>query len=181
MIQSIDALDCGSKAFGDNLPYTISKAISSFNLGWNEKGDNDKQFDIAVEFAKKILEREINYVIGIERARDIVMRAIEFRKDWRVVILDKFVPWVETVVNNSNALFVVFPSEIGEWMVQCVPVSTESFDKRKELPKAWAGLRDEEFQKVSGVSDGIFCHLNLFICGARSFEGAIKLVELANG
>jgi uncharacterized UPF0160 family protein len=47
------------------------------------------------------------------------------------------------------------------------------------LPKAWAGLRNQELAAVTGVQDSVFCHSNLFIGGARSMEGALRLAELA--
>jgi len=47
------------------------------------------------------------------------------------------------------------------------------------LPSAWAGLRDAELQKVSGVEDAVFCHRALFTAVARSKEGAIKLAQIA--
>ncbi len=50
---------------------------------------------------------------------------------------------------------------------------------RLGLPERWAGLRDAELAAVSGVADSVFCHLNLFIGGARSFEGAVQMAALA--
>jgi uncharacterized UPF0160 family protein len=55
----------------------------------------------------------------------------------------------------------------------------KSFINRKDLPFSWSGLRDEEFQKVTGVSDAVFCHRALFLAVAKSKEGAIKLAQLA--
>jgi uncharacterized UPF0160 family protein len=50
---------------------------------------------------------------------------------------------------------------------------------RKNFPAAWAGLRDEELAKVSGVADAQFCHRALFTIAAKSKEGAIKMTQLA--
>jgi len=50
---------------------------------------------------------------------------------------------------------------------------------RKNFPKLWAGLRDEELQNVTGVPDAIFCHRGLFLAIAKSKEGAIKLAQIA--
>jgi len=58
-------------------------------------------------------------------------------------------------------------------------LNPNSFENRKDFPNTWAGLRDEEFQKVSGVSDAVFCHRGLFLIGAKSKEGAIKLAQIA--
>jgi uncharacterized UPF0160 family protein len=48
-----------------------------------------------------------------------------------------------------------------------------------DLPERWAGLRDAELAAVSGVADSVFCHLKVFIGGARSFEGAVQMAGLA--
>jgi uncharacterized UPF0160 family protein len=58
-------------------------------------------------------------------------------------------------------------------------VEASSFKARKDLPKSWSGLRDQELAAVTGVADSVFCHLNLFIGGARSLDGAVRLAELA--
>jgi uncharacterized UPF0160 family protein len=50
---------------------------------------------------------------------------------------------------------------------------------RKPLPTAWGAKHDEELVAVSGVADAAFCHRRLFMCTARSKEGALKLAELA--
>ena len=42
-----------------------------------------------------------------------------------------------------------------------------------------AAARKPIIAAVNGVADSVFCHLNLFIGGARSFEGAVKMAELA--
>ena len=71
-----------------------------------------------------------------------------------------------TVIEANKAIYVVYPDETaGNWRVQAVPVSPESFESRKALPEAWRGLRDEELSKVSGIEGGIFVHVSGFIGG----------------
>jgi uncharacterized UPF0160 family protein len=60
-----------------------------------------------------------------------------------------------------------------------VPANPETFEARKDLPAAWAGLRDAELAAVTGVPDAVFCHNNLFIAAARSFEGILKMAQQA--
>jgi uncharacterized UPF0160 family protein len=79
-----------------------------------------------------------------------------------------------------EVVFVIYPDSDGEqYQVKTVPAELGSFVARLDLPKSWAGLRDQELAAVTGVPDSVFCHLNLFIGGARSLEGAIRLAELA--
>jgi uncharacterized UPF0160 family protein len=79
-----------------------------------------------------------------------------------------------------DVMFVIYPDSEGEqYQIKTVPVEAGSFTARMDLPEGWAGLRDAELAAASGVADGVFCHLNLFIGGARSFEGAVQMAELA--
>jgi len=69
-------------------------------------------------------------------------------------------------VQPNQAIYVVYPDETaGNWRVQAVPVSPESFESRKALPEPWRGLRDEELSKASGIDGGIFIHASGFIGG----------------
>jgi uncharacterized UPF0160 family protein len=75
-----------------------------------------------------------------------------------------------TVMEANKAIYVVYPDETaGNWRVQAVPVSPESFESRKALPEAWRGLRDEELSRVSGIEGGIFVHASGFIGGKYIF------------
>jgi len=47
------------------------------------------------------------------------------------------------------------------------------------LPAEWAGLRDAELARVTGVADAVFCHRNRFMAVARTKEGAVALAKLA--
>ena len=79
-----------------------------------------------------------------------------------------------------EVLFVIYPDSDGnQHQIKTVPVEAGSFVSRRDLPKSWSGLRDQELAAVTGVADSVFCHTNLFIGGARSLEGAIRLAELA--
>jgi len=89
----------------------------------------------------------------------------------------------------------VYPDESGNWRVQAVPVSPESFESRKALPESWRGLRDDVLSETSGVSGGIFVHASGFIGGKllccrlhnvtklipgnKTKEGALQLAKLA--
>lgn len=103
-------------------------------------------------------------------------------KEGALLVLDQFEGGAFDVVaalpESHPIRFLVFPGTSG-WMVQQVAVAPGSFQGRKQLPEAWAGLRDEAFQDATGVSDGIFCHPGRFVCGAKSREGAVRLAQMA--
>jgi uncharacterized UPF0160 family protein len=73
----------------------------------------------------------------------------------------------------------VYPSGSGPWRIQTVPVEPGSFEDRKSLPQAWAGLSDDALKAVTGIDDAMFCHNGLFIAGAESFESTMKMAAIA--
>lgn len=181
LVQTVDALDFGYDFFtySDIYPYTISDMISSFNSSWEEEDNSSEAFFDLLEIAKKIIEREIIKAQSILNAKDFVKKAIKFSPSLQYLILDKNCPWKDVIKYDEDFLYVIFPGLDNKWMVQAVPDRYKSFKNKKDFPEAWAGLRSCELQKVSGVKDALFCHPNRFICGAKSKEGAINLVELA--
>lgn len=183
IVQSVDAADCGFSLHGKPTiegarSLSISAALSSLNPTWEEGGDFDNAFDAAVEVAAMFLKRAIAAAKGTVNAETAVQQAQAAAGDDPVVVLDKFVPWGEFDFPPA-ALYVVFPSEVGTWMVQAIPPRPGSFDKRKPLPASWGGLRDAEFSKVTGLDGSVFCHVGLFICGHQTREGALALARLA--
>ncbi len=181
LVQTIDALDFGYDFFtySDIYPYTISDMVSSFNSSWEEKDNSSEAFFELLKIAKKIIEREIIRAQSILNAKDFVQKAIKYSPSLQYLILDKNCPWKDVIKYDEDFLYVIFPGLEDKWIVQAVPDRYKSFKNKKDFPEAWAGLRSSELQKVSGVKDALFCHPNRFICGAKSKEGAINLVELA--
>ncbi|MBQ4857889.1 MYG1 family protein [Pseudoalteromonas sp. MMG007] len=179
LVSNIDAIDCGYvKGVVEGI--TLSQTLSMFNPTWEEEGNFDECFNEAVDFAARLLTRFIASAHGSVNAKAIVAKAIEHAEDARVIVLEKYTPWKKTVhILSSDALFMVYPSHSGQWIIQTVPVEPGSFEDRKSLPKAWAGLSDEEFQAETGLDDAVFCHNGLFIAGTKSFESTMKLAEVA--
>ena len=179
LVSTIDAIDCGYvKGVSEGI--SLSQTISMFNPTWQEDSHFDSSFDEAVEFAGRILTRFIASATGGISAKVIVAKAIEDAEDPRVIVLEQYTPWKRTVhALSEEALYVVYPSNSGDWRIQTVPVEPGSFEDRKSLPKAWAGLSNEEFQAVTNLDDAMFCHNGLFIAGAASFESAMKMAAMA--
>lgn len=179
LVSTIDAIDCGHvEGIYDGI--SLSQTISMFNPTWQEDSHFDSCFDEAVEFAARILKRFIASADGGISAKTIVAKAIGNAHDPRVIVLEKYTPWKRTIHTLAEkALYVVYPSQTGQWRIQTVPVEPGSFEDRKPLPKAWAGLSDKDLQKVTGIDDAMFCHNGLFIAGAESFEGTMKMASIA--
>ena len=179
LVSTIDAIDCGYvKGVVEGI--TLSQTISMFNPTWEEESNFDACFDEAVEFAARMLTRFIASAHGSVNAKAIVAKAIENAEDARVIVLEKYTPWKKTVhILSSDALYMVYPSHSGQWILQTVPVEPGSFEDRKSLPKAWSGLSDEAFVDETGIEDAVFCHNGLFIAGTKSFESTMKLATMA--
>jgi uncharacterized UPF0160 family protein len=179
LVSAIDAIDCGHVE-GVQTGISLSQTVSMFNPTWQEEGDFDACFNEAVAFASRILARFIAAASGGVNAKTIVANAIEKAADPRVIVLEQYTPWKTTVLRLSqDALFMVYPSQTGQWRIQTVPVELGSFEDRKKLPAPWAGLSDKELQDVTGLEDAMFCHNGLFIAGCASFENTMKMAEMA--
>jgi uncharacterized UPF0160 family protein len=111
-------------------------------------------------------------------AENFVIDAYNKAEDKRIIILDNDYPWGETLMNYPEPLFVVLP-KFNMWRVGTVSKEKNSFENRKSLPLAWAGFRDEELAKITGVADAVFCHNARFLAVAKSKDGAIALAKKA--
>jgi uncharacterized UPF0160 family protein len=183
LIQTVDAIDCGHSAGHDRLTYqyfTISDTIDAFNPAWPDADqDHNAAFMRAVSFAKTVIANEIRQSAAFESGRSYVIEAINRSTDHRFIMLDRYCPWQEVVVLETDALYVLFPSATGDWRIRAVPDRIGSFNVRRPLPQSWSGKRSEELAALTGIADATFCHQGLFIAGAASREGALKLLELA--
>jgi len=179
LVSTIDAIDCGHVE-GVSKGISLSQTISMFNPTWQEDSHFDSCFDEAVDFASRVLTRFIASANGGINAKEIVAKAIDNAEDSRVIVLEKYTPWKKTVhALSEDALYMIYPSQTGQWRIQTVPVEPDSFEDRKSLPKQWAGLSDTELKEVTGIDDAMFCHNGLFIAGAESFESTMKMASIA--
>ena len=179
LVSTIDAIDCG---YVDTVSQgiSLSQTISMFNPTWQEPKEFDSCFNEAVTFAERVLARFIASAKGGIEARGIVAEAIEKSDDARIIVLEQYTPWKTTVhALSKEALFMVYPSETGQWRIQAVPVEPGSFTDKKSLPLEWAGLADQELADVTGLSDAMFCHNGRFIAGAKSFDSVMKMATMA--
>jgi len=189
LVQYLDIVDTGQ---GDVAPglFGLSSLLSQLNTNWMEEAGlgaqakaqlQEERFREAVAITRRFLDRAIVKQISQIRSRDTVRNAPRLL-DGRVLHLQEGgMPWTRVVVEEMpEVLFVIYPDSDGnQYQIKTVPVQVDSFDSRLDLPASWAGLRDQELAAISGVEDSVFCHMNLFIGGARSLEGAIRLAQIA--
>ena len=184
-IQQIDANDNGVDVMTSEVPImTICDVIKTFVPAGGKENEIENAFFEAVEFAKHILYKVTKkYVDSYENYR-IVKHEIETQniKQSRILVLEKTVPWRDTVLEldtNEDILYVVYQDVTGLWCVQTAPKEANSFANRKDLPKTWGGLNNDELSHHTGIDNCTFCHPALFICGNKTREGAIAMAKMA--
>jgi uncharacterized UPF0160 family protein len=189
LVQVIDAYDNGVSLFkpviDDVDPYLITNVVFSFLPSWHESADMfDTYFREAVTFAQELLKREIKRAQAKKEASSLVEAYYKKAENKQIIVLDQFLPWQDVLIDYPEPLFVIYPRnrgvEGGKWNVSAVPIKKgQTFENRKDFPKAWAGKRDGELAKISGISDAIFCHNGLFLAVANSKAGALELAKKA--
>ena len=81
---------------------------------------------------------------------------------------------------DALPFYVIYPDETGgNWRVQAVSVSPESFENRKALPEPWRGVRDEALSQIAGIGGCVFVHASGFIGGNKTRDGALEMAKRA--
>lgn len=186
LVQTVDANDTGQRLTEPVVegahPMSVSSVIAGLQPRWDETLDATQErarFDDAVALAGAILRREIDAAAAAVRAVQVVREAIAATADPRLIELPVDAPWKRTIVPEApQALFVIYPKRQG-FGVEAVPRQLGSFENRRDLPAAWAGLEGDDLVAVTGVADALFCHAKRFLAVARTREGIGRLAELA--
>jgi uncharacterized UPF0160 family protein len=187
LVQHLDRADTGVDHGAPGL-FGLSALMAQFNTTWDSRGDAAEdearslaQFRQAVAVMTTLLQAALNQCRAKYQGAALV-RAATPLFDGRVLLMPRGgLPWREVISQEMpEVLFVVYPdSSARQYQVHVVTVQPHSFQARKDLPRAWAGLRLAELAAVTGVADAVFCHNGRFIAGAGSLEGAQRLAELA--
>lgn len=185
MIAPIDADDNGIDTYTldpiyNTEPYFFKSAVKSFYPPWNKEKNFDEQFEKVLGFAKQVMQNQINLGIARFDATALVEKDYESSQDKQIIVLEGAYPWKEILSKKPEVIFVIYKNTDGKWSVQGVPRDEkDEFTIAKQLPESWAGLDDSDLAKASGVPDAYFCHRGRWLCGAKSFEGAMELAKKA--
>ena len=176
LVMQIDAFDNGEYSIDAPFNvYTLSNLIEEFRPKTKEEDENEC-FLRAVSFASTIFDQILKD--AIKKAETI--KIIKSKKEWikdKILILDEYIPYEYAIFKlNLDLNFVVYPSNRDGYAAHTVPTKYKGFTPKIPFKKEWAGLRDEELQKVSGVKTAKFCHKNLFLATAQTKEDALKLI-----
>ena len=153
----------------------IVKTWRSFD-GTEEKMDEQfmKVVDVAREYLRRVITKQRLKLEDKARAEKLY----DETDDHSVIISDDPVSrrWF---IEKADVNVVVHPRDDGSWMAINVEKDKDTYETKVNFPAAWAGLRDEELAKVSGIADALFCHKNLYLFAAGSKESAIAAARLA--
>ncbi len=162
-------------------PYFLQTFLKLFIPSWKNVDEESLLvgFLEAVNFAKNLLRKEIELALDYKEGEEKVKEFYQKAEDKRVVVLDQKYPWLDVATTFPETLFVVFPRiNDNTWGAEGVFVGLPSFEKRKNFPESWAGLKDEALEKETGVKGAVFCHRGRFMVVAKTKEAVLELVNL---
>lgn len=189
LVRYLDLVDNGEANVAPGI-VGLSSQVSLFNTTWLEEKGLDaaavarlqlQRFQEAMAMVDRALQRIVLRGVGQVLAADNVRRAERLLEGRVLLLAEGGMPWTRVVLQEMpDVLLVIYPEGSGaQYQVRTVPAGEGTFASRRDLPAAWAGLRDEQLAAVTGVPDAVFCHMKRFIAGARSREGALRMAALA--
>lgn len=181
IIMGVDAHDNGVAKLEPGIT-SFSMVISNFLPIHYEASDEEmnQAFFQAVDFAMGHLDRlRKRHFYTLECRAEVKKAMIQ---GTNALIFDKSIPWMENFFELGGELhpaqFVIMPSG-DHWKLRGIPPNlAERMKVRHPLPEEWAGLREGELSKVSGIPGAIFCHKGRFISIWETKEDAIKALHL---
>jgi len=133
----------------------------------------------AVSYAKVIMSRAITSVRDELEAEQYVLDSYNKAEDKRLIETKDGYPWSEVLSKFPEPLFVIYENKDKNWSIKNIRSDLFSFEPRKKLPESWAGKRNEELEKITGVTGSIFCHSARFLVVAKTKEAILKLAKIA--
>lgn len=183
----VDALDCG-ETLGPSSS-SISTTIALLNPNWLESRNltpaqldelRQRRFAEAVEVTGRHLEGLVRQQLSGIMTRNMVLGARVTHEGAVLMLPEGGMPWQSVVMASMPAVrFVVHADGSDRFLVQGVPRNSMTRSLRQTLPETWAALEGEALASTCGVNDALFCHRNLFLCGAASLTGALAMANAA--
>ncbi len=183
IIMAIDALDNSQQVYDyryDCLVYDIFSLFKTFTPLKKTKWRLYWAFLKSVKLAQYVLNKEVEFLEKEKRDEKIIRGKYQKAKDKRVLIFedDQNISFNLLTEKYPEVLFLITKKDENFWTVETIVKKKGSFERRRYLPEAWAGLNNDDLEKVTGIKGCIFCHRKRFIASARSLEAAKKMVGL---
>ncbi|MES3005111.1 MAG: MYG1 family protein [Patescibacteria group bacterium] len=184
LVQFIDCIDNGvqvSKPVQESVQlYDITDVFEAFNPSWTEDANGDEAFIDMANMAKRVIKREVVRNQGKIKAKNIVEELYANTPDKRLIVLDKYCPYNETLKKYTEPLLVVFPGiQENDWRAMFVRDNKEDFVYRKYFPSEWGGKNDKELEVICGVEGATFCHRSCHLAGAKTKKAIIEMAQIA--
>lgn len=183
-VDYIDAVDNGKRKPDSDVP-CLPSVVGALCEQANTPAEFDARYAEAVQLCIGILNGLKLSQLRTEQSRAAVRSAMQKAEQdgTRVMIFAQHYKWKRAYFEQGGAEhptdYVLFPD--GErWQLVAIPPTHDSFDKKRPLPAAWAGLVDDALSEVIGVKGAKFCHKNLFIAVFDSRESALSAIEKWN-
>jgi uncharacterized UPF0160 family protein len=190
LFQELDAIDNGQDFIGkinfDDAYYTsLAIHIAHFEpMKYELKTPEElmEAFEKAADFAHGILMRMIANQEFFQKAFSEASEIYHASEDKQILVFEKNYQrptWKRLSEFPEPVFAVYYNNKYNDWKIESIPVQVSTFEARKHAPESWRGLRDEDLQKITGVSDAKFCHPSGFLFGAASKTGALELAKKA--
>ncbi len=182
LVMGVDAHDNGFAKLEAGTA-TFSQIVSNFlPIDYDANDDEmNRCFFHAVDFVVGHLTRFRERLKYSHACQEVVRE--QMNVGTVALVFDQSLPWLENFFELGGeghpALFVIMPSG-SHWKLRAIPPSMgDRMRVRKPLPERWAGLRDEELRRASGISGAIFCHKGRFISIWETKQDALKALQIA--
>ncbi len=187
--QPIDANDNGLDVYTSKLentsPVTFQDIVGVYYPD-EDAGEEEyyRAFTDLTLLAKRILQKSILKTKKQFEINIYLQNLYNQTEDKRFLVVEKkYGRFALTMgaLNFPEVLYIVYPSkrENSEWNIVATRKNAESMESQKPFPEDWAGLMDEELQKITGVLSAKFCHNGRFLCVAENKQDAIELAKLS--
>ncbi|MFZ4099998.1 MAG: MYG1 family protein [Chlamydiia bacterium] len=184
LIWGVDATDTG-RLHPQVGVCNFSQVIANFNPVQYHAPEAEQEvaFQQALQFVLGHLQRLVGRWEASQASVQAVAAAMEPQE--RVLMFDHALPWQDAFFQlggeHHPAQFVIMPVD-GQWKLRAIPPNGhERMKVRMPLPAAWAGLLEEDLERVSGVKGAVFCHKGRFISVWKSREAAWKALQCVLG
>ncbi|GKT12196.1 MAG: hypothetical protein ISEC1_P1171 [Thiomicrorhabdus sp.] len=162
LINDIDAVDNG--LYIEEPRPSVSMLVAMMNVSSNEPELQVVAFNEAIEFTSTILN---NFIRAAMKEAEVIVELESCAKQVNdgILTLEQNLPFKDFLRSQPDIKRVVYPRPNDEFGVFCN-------GKENHLPERFRGLRSDELNLVTGLSDTIFCHKTGFMSVSKSIESA---------
>ncbi len=161
LIETLDLSDNTGK------PDSLCLAISVFNPLGN--GDGNEEFAEAVLFAQKILSKLIKKEQAYLEEEKLVKEIYNKSENKEIIILNRYLHFKDTLP-ETDAIYVIYPSNRGGYVAQGVTVRSDSIELKKPFPEKWVTMLPSYLR---------FCHKSRFLIAGDTLDGIVKACNAA--